>query len=56
MFLDREEYCKHCGNPTGRGGNFHDTLIAELNGEIIKPLCDDCKEQLETEGAIIGYE
>jgi len=39
MALDREnEYCSKCGDPTGRAGNYEDSLFIDEEG----PLCDDC--------------
>jgi len=57
MTLDREEYCIHCGNPTGRAGNFHDPLFLDLTGVTVEinekidkenygPLCDECHDTL----------
>lgn len=51
MSMDREQYCSHCGNPTGRAGNFHDHLFVQVPGEDEPrgPLCDDCAETLSQE-------
>lgn len=56
--LNREEFCNHCGDPTGRGGNFHESLKASLPNEekIISPLCDGCAEELKNQGAEITGE
>lgn len=57
--LDREEFCTSCGDPTGRAGNFHESLYyLDSEGEKRGPVCDDCASRLETlEGMeIIGRE
>lgn len=39
MALDRHnEYCIGCGDPTGRAGNFEESLFIDDEG----PFCDDC--------------
>lgn len=51
--LNRQEYCSQCGDPTGRAGNFHDSVFVIINDEKIGPLCDDCLRQLEQKGDVI---
>jgi len=46
MALDREnEYCTKCGDPTGRAGNFEESVFVGEEG----PLCDECAEILSAE-------
>jgi len=58
MNMDREQFCTECGDPTGRAGNFHESVFVGLPGEddLRGPLCDDCLENLrETKGAEVIY-
>ena len=58
MTLDRQEYCSECGDPTGRAGNFHESVYVKFPGEERRgPLCDSCLDELQrTEGAEVIYE
>ena len=38
----KEQYCKECGDPTGRAGNFHDSLYVMVGDRKVGPLCDEC--------------
>ena len=48
--MDRQnEYCVRCGDPTGRAGNYEDSLFLIIDGETVGPLCDDDYWQLKKE-------
>jgi hypothetical protein len=49
MNLDREQFCTGCGDPTGRAGNFHDSLYVMIGEEKKGPLCDGCADRLSKE-------
>jgi hypothetical protein len=55
MAMDREQFCSRCGDPTGRAGNFHDSLFVMVGDSKKGPLCDDCADILskETDSEII---
>lgn len=58
MNMDREQFCTECGDPTGRAGNFHESVFVKLPGEDEPrgPLCDDCLGELRCrEGAEVSY-
>jgi|GEM_PF-1460004 len=56
MSLDRHEFCSECGDPTGRAGNFHDSVFVIIAGEKKGPLCDECADRLESDGGELIYE
>jgi len=52
MAMDRTEFCTRCGDPTGRAGNFHDSIFVQMPDQEnpLGPLCDDCKDSLVADG------
>ena len=56
MSLDRTEFCSRCGDPTGRAGNFHESVFVMIDDENHGPLCDDCADELERQGGVKSYD
>jgi len=54
MNMNREQFCSECRDPTGRAGNFHESLFVQIPGEDEPkgPLCDTCADALSNEYSV----